>query len=504
MRNVMNFPGRSFPISWLVAIAGLFIVTRLPFINHTLSIDEAWNLVALQSLATGDTIFMERYWLHPPLYMWLGLLLSPTAPGIEQRMSLLSLALNCGALLLFIRMISSLFGRQTALYTGIAYVMLPGALFYDTWIKRDPVVTLFGVLAVSNFLCRKYWLAGISLGLGLLGKGTAVFYWNAVFLLAVVLRPVKYNWRKLIVMFGTATLISFWWYLRVSKSSVHYFDSLTGESGLGEGFYLAWWYYFIKLTDDLGFAGIVLMLVGLLSYCPKGNLRPLLTKIKRTRYLPIYLLLPSYIIMSLSAVKPPWLNTVLLLPLALLVGLGWSTVINFLIMVLAKITGEKKIQFKTFFAGFLLLIILGIPLLNFDFDNYMRRVMPDQISVMEQSLELATIVNEKVRDNERLLILPMLYRTIAAKYPDPYFYWHLETSPHILRNRNIDLSYPAFKNLIISKKVHWVLMSPSIGSSQEKLVWGLSKDIPLSQRQGGGTSFGGGLYWVEPLWKNIK
>ena len=504
MRNAMNFPGRSFPISWSLAITGLFIVTRLPFLNHTITLDEAWNLVALQSLATGDTIFMERYWLHPPLYMWLGLLLSPTAPGIEQRMSLLSLVLYSGALLLFIRMISSLFGRQTALYTGITYVLLPGALFYDTWIKRDPVVTLFCVLAVSNFLSRKYWLAGISLGLGMLGKGTAFFYWSAVLLLSIALRPLKDNWRKLTIMFGTATLISFWWYLLFSQSSVHYFDSLKGDSGLGEGFDLAWWYYFIKLGDDLGFAGIVLMLVGLLSYCTKSNLKQFVTKLKRTRYLPIYILLPGYIVMSISAVKPPWLNTVLLLPLALLVGLGWSTTINFSIKVLTKITGVEKIQFKTFIAGFLLLLTLGLPLINFYFDRYMMRVMPDQINVLEQSLEIATIVNEKVRDNERLLILPMLYRTIAAKYPDPFFYWHLETSPHILRNRNIDLSYPNFNSLIVSKKVNWVLMSPLIGSSQEKLVIGLSRDIPLSQRRGGGTSFGGGLFWVEPLWNNTK
>lgn len=494
------FPGRSFPASWLVALGILIVCCRLPHIGHVLTWDEAWNLGALRSLASGETIFVERYWFHPPLYMWLGLLLSPASPGFAERMEFLSLAISTGAILAFVRFVSAFFGRRIALFTGIAYALLPGPIFFDTWIKRDSLVTLTCLLAVWCFLRRREYRAGLLLGLGMLSKETAVFYWGAVFLLAMARRPWRKNWRQIILMFSLASLVSGWWFLLAFKWNAGHMEMLKGDSEISLAFLRPWWYYLAKLQIDLGWIGLGLMVTGLVALWPgRGRRSDILGKIKNTRYLPIYLLLPGYVVLSLSRGKPAWMNIVLLPALALLVGLGWDLATTATLAGWAKICRARPGKLKPLVAGLLLVALLVVPALDFDYNGYLERLSPKQARVIETSAEISAVVNAEVKNGERLFILPMLYRS-SSSAPDPILYAKLEVKPEILRGMNPDIDYPTFKSIIVRKRVDWVLMSPEVGSPQEMLDSGLQKDIPRSKRRGRRFSVGG-LYWVAPLWE---
>lgn len=493
------FPGRSLPLSWLLAIGFLAVCFRLPHVGHVLVWDEAWNLGALRSLAAGDALFIDRYWYHPPLYMWLGLLLSPTSPGLDQRMELLSLALNTGALLLFVRMVSAFFGRQIALFTGIAYALLPGPVFFDTWLKRDGLVTLSCLAAVWLFLRRREYWAGLFLGLGMLGKETAVFYWGAVFLLAVLRRPSRRNWRRSGLMFALAILVSGWWFVLSLGWDAGHLEMLKGGTEISLPFLQPWWYYLAKLHVDLGWVGLGLLVAGMISLWPrKLSLSDIRVNIRKTRYLPIYLLLPGYVAISLSRGKPAWVNIVLLPPLALLVGLGWSATSRFFLAALSRLFRAGSKRLPPLLSGGVLLVLLVVPMYGFDYEGYLERQDPKQAVKVKTSLEISTAINAEVKSGERLLILPMIYRT-SPSYPDPIVYFNLKVAPDIVRAIDSEIDYPTFKNMIMLKKVHWVLMSPLDGSSQAELENGLVRDIlPAVWRQ---RTFTGGRLWrVDSLW----
>ena len=110
--SVSLYPGRSLPILWLFAIACLNIIARIPQLGHMLSWDEAWNLCALKSIASGAGLLAGQFWRHPPVYMELGFLFSPLRSGFEMRMEILSLMLGTGAILIFVSMISEFLGKR--------------------------------------------------------------------------------------------------------------------------------------------------------------------------------------------------------------------------------------------------------------------------------------------------------------------------------------------------------------------------------------------------------
>jgi len=495
--NTIAFPDRSFPLSWFLGIAVLLILTRLPLFGHTLTWDEAWNLGALRSLVTGDGLFLERYNVHPPLYMWLGMLLAPDASGFEFRLTLLNLLLNTGALLVFISLISSLFDRYIALYTGLAYILLPGPLFFDTWLKRDPLVTLFCIMALWCFFRRRDLPTGFLLGLAMLAKETAVFYWGAVVLLVLVYRRGREWPLSMIKIFIPAILVAGWWFV-FSSGWLENLNFFTGTTEFTKGHEGPWWYYFAKLHADLGWGGLPLLVIGF-SLCLWRPDSSIMKQAGEYRLLPILLLLPAYLVLSLSTGKPAWANIVVLLPLALLVGIGSAGLGNLLAAAHVG-KGEGDIHSKNVFhALFLLVVLLGIPLIMFRYDDYLARVSPNQFRVIETSQEIVAAVNAEVKDGERLLILPLSYRNNPL-YPDPIFYNSLQVSVEILRSMNTQLDYPTFVNLVVEKRIHWVLMSPYVGNSQETLVQGLGRDIPFAERAGRLLSVAG-LYRVDALWK---
>ena len=368
------FPKRSFPVTWLLGVTILYVGLRIPHLGHLLVWDEAWILCALKSFTgNGSKLFESQLWRHPPVFMGLGLLLSPLEQGFDFRMQSLSLIINTISLLIFLPFTAKFMGRRIALFSGIAYSLLPGAVFYSTWIKRDSLVILFGLLAFWAFFERKHLLAGIFLGIGFLSKETALFFALGLTIFIVVSTPRNKILYTLAMVLLPSVFLSGWWYILYSTSSKNYLAFFQGSSGEASLFAYSSWYYFSQLKYDIGWAGLGLLVIGLLALLPKfiqktsnAGLRQYL---KKSRLLPFYILIPGYFILTLSHGKPPWMTIIFYPFLALLIGLGWQLVIKTLVNFLEKSIG-KTLKQMDFSAALLLIVLLGLPLKNFKYMNY--------------------------------------------------------------------------------------------------------------------------------------
>lgn len=479
----LAFPARNLPISWLAATGCLIILLRFPNLGHLLAWDEAWNLCALNSLAAGNKLFFEQFWRHPPIYMGLGFLLAPLKAGFALRMELLSLLLSTAGLLVFLAVVARLYGRRLALYTGIAYSLLPGAIFFDTWIKRDPAVTLFGSLALLAFINRKHRLSSLFLGLGLLSKETAIFYVLAIMAMASCRFFKGDSWQKVPPLVLPALLIAGGWYLFLSRGTGGFLAFFRGETVEAAGFSQSWFYYFSKLPDDLGWGGAALAVTGLLAIIPHRRCSTILGGIKaclHKRLLPLYLLLPGYLVLSLSSGKPPWMTIPFYPVLALLTALGWTYVFKRLTAILRLQRAGIPAKTLAMLSVLLLTTILGLQKGSFAYAEYFKKIAAGQYELAATSYEMVAGVNELVRDGENLLILPMLYRN-GPLLLDPIFTWNLTVSPAIHRSREPE-NYETLKQLLIDSNIQWLLMSPVKGSRQEKLYDQLVNDLaPLGR-----------------------
>lgn len=484
-QSVGRWPGRYFPVSWLVGLGLLIIALRLPYIGHVVSWDEAWNLCALKSLAGGGgEDFTLQFWRHPPTYLLLGRLLAPLRPGLDARMQLLSLALNVGAILAFVLLVSRLFGRQVALYTGLAYAVLPGALFFDTWIKHDPVATLFGILSLWAYFRRKNWLAGLLLGLAFLGKETAVYYAAAFLLLPFLLPYRQKKMAGLWLIYGLAAGVSCWWYLQMAAAGGNFLAMFLGSSFEASQFIEPWWYYLARLRMDLGPFGLILLVVGLLALCRKssGRNRPWLHHLLRPRLLPLTILVPVYLLLSLSKAKPAWMTLGLYPPLALIIGCGWLLVTKKLVGASRAfhLLSDRKRLSGPVLTGLLLLLLLGAPSLRFfgkeGYQSLYGDFSPVSLQLMQGSYHMAEALNSLAREGEKLLILPMIYRG-GPHMPDPIFFWQLKVPLGISRvSTGTRIDYQMVRALIIKGKVDWLLMSPLQGSDQSVIYKELYND----------------------------
>ncbi len=445
-------------------------------------------------------MFSNQLWRHPPLFMGFGLLLAPLKQGFELRMQLLTLGISTAALLVFLVLAARLFGKRIALLAGIAYILLPGPFLFDTWIKRDPMVTLFCLTAILAFFHKQDWLAGIFLGLGFLSKETSIFFAAGFIPLIMLHRPAGKKLRACLHIFVTATLTASWWYLIFANNSHEYVSFFKGSSLENLDFNKTWWFYFAKLRLDLGWTGLLLFTAGIFALLPKvKNLTPDSRKylFRSTRLLPLFMLLPGYAILTFSQGKPAWMTTSLYPFLCLLVAIGWSFIhkaaFNFL---------QPKINIPSRFYSrislLLFIVILALPSIPYNRAGILKSLSPGSVDVMRSSYEMVQAVNSSVHDHEKLMLMPMLYRT-GPTMPDPIFYWNLKPI-NLLLITSLDTSFTDFKNIIVENRVHWVLMSPIDGSPQEEIFRKTSDEIEMQ-----GYRFTAGvLIRVDNFWKGEK
>ncbi|MFC1843573.1 ArnT family glycosyltransferase [Thermodesulfobacteriota bacterium] len=491
------------PWFWLLALTILYIAVRLPFLDHPLAWDEAWILNALKSMAEGsNTGFSNQLRRHPPIYLGLGLALFPHKPDFAIRMQVLSLIINTGALLFFILLVAKIFHRRIAIYTGIAYSLLPGTIFFSTWIKRDSLVILFCIAALWAFFHRKYLLSGLFLAIGFLSKETAFFYAAGIFLMVPFQHSKKSNIRILVEIFLPIILVSCWWYFFFAIGTKGFFSFFQGTSEEANLFVQPWWYYWVMIKDDLGWPGLLLFGTGLLALLPAKKSFPckvdLWDFLKKKRLLPLFMILPGYLLLSLSHGKPPWMTVALYPFLALLVGLGWHLIVNNITKLITKKSG-KSFQLYTVISILPLILILGAPLSEFNYMQHLSKISPGTANVIIRSYRIAEAINTSTAENEKLLMLPMIIQPALGTQPDPIVYWNLKPSLNIYRVKTLDLDYNAVKDIIIQQQIHWLLIFPVEGSNQlaiiEKII---NESDPVGLNLPGMTL----LLKVDQYWRN--
>ena len=481
MQSQETFPGRSFPLVWLLVITALYIALRLPHIGHPLAWDEAWILCAVKSLAEGvDTGFQGQLWRHPPIYLGLGLLLAPLKQDFAQRMEMLSLIIHTGAFLIFVLFIAQIQGRRLALFTGIAYAMLPGSIFYSTWIKRDSLVIFFCVLAIWAFFKKRDLLAGIFLGLGFLSKESAVFYAIAVLIMIPFYRRRNSIARSLLFILAPVLIISGWWYLFYAtgtKGHLSFFQGVSEETSL---FAKPGWYYFSKLKHDLGIPGLTILAAGLIAFFPHNitfinNLR-IPGYLKKNRFLPLYFLFPSYLILTISRGKPPWMTIVFFPFLALVVGLGWQFLLRIAADIIKRVFG-KGVTIHPVLSGMLLIAVLSVPLIHFNYMKYLTEISPGTANVIQRSYGIAEAVNQSSDDNDKILLMPMIIQPHLKTQPDPILFWRLKPSLRLYRVNRLGLDFTGVKEIIVTEQINRLLIFGLEESNQEKIITQIIKEI---------------------------
>ncbi|MFC1818364.1 ArnT family glycosyltransferase [Thermodesulfobacteriota bacterium] len=465
----MPFPKRNIPVLWLAGIFLLNLSLRLPTVGHFLTWDEAWVLCALKDFFSANQPFSIQFGKHPPIYLSLGLLLLPTKPGFELRMQLFSLIINSGALVFFTILFAKLYGRKSALLAALIYTMLPGTMFFDSWIKRDALVTLFCALTLLSLLKKKDILAGIFCGLSFLSKETAVFFAFGYLAFILIQRPASELRRSLIRFCGAAAVIASWWYIFFYPFTDAYLAFFKGHSEEAKGLIEPWWYYFAKLKIDLGLLVLLFLIAGLIAVVPSACFKKRtanLSCFKRFRFLPLFMLLPGYVFLSFSKGKPPWMTISFPSFLALLLAFGCLFLFKLTSQAQHKITGRKILHNK-WVALILLIGLLTANTFPFSYGNHFKSMSPNLAKMTLHSYEMSDVVNKNVAENENLLILPMIFRTFPNS-ADPIFNFNLKPV-ETLYYKGSNLNFAQFHKNIIQNKINWVLIFPVTGSWQEEL-----------------------------------
>ncbi|MFC1844301.1 ArnT family glycosyltransferase [Thermodesulfobacteriota bacterium] len=476
--NKKSLPTRNIHPGWLLAVTLVFLAETLPHIGHILSFDEAWILCALRSIAVKSELFADQFYRHPPILMELGMLLAPAKQNFELRMELLCLFLNILALLVFLKFTAYFFGKRIALFTGLIYILAPGSVFFAVWVKRDCIVSLFGILAVWSSLRKKEWLAGIFLGLAFLGKEMAIFYAILITLSQLLSRQRK-PLKGLLKIYTLTAFISGWWYLLFANENIHYINFFRGVSDDYEPFAMPWWYYLDKIRFDLGWVGAGLFLLGIVGLFLRRRKsfqkETMLNSLGRVRYLPILILVPSFLILSISAGKAGWWTITLQYWLALVAGIGGAFLCKIISRSFAFLRLQIKDQRKDQFAYIFVFVLLLPQAIAFNYIATFDRLCPDMLRPTRESYIMADLIQSKVQPMDAMLFYPnsLKWNNTAL---DPITFWNINV-PLIIFNQYAPRTITDLKKIIHDFKIRWVLIYPVIGTFQDDIYGEIVKEI---------------------------
>ncbi len=458
---------------WLALAAILLVhfVARVQNVGHLLTWDEAMNIRTVVSHVEGaNDQYAVWFSRHPPMMATMLAWLAPLERGFIHRAEVLAIAISCCVLLALFAVVKKTFGPRTALFAAACYAVMPGAVFYDTWIKQDGLVALFGLIAILFWLQRRALMAGIFLGVCCLAKENAIYFAAALFLLWLFERP--WNWRNLAAIAIAPALVAGWWYALFSTAIADQFSFATGvQITKVEQWDKPLLYFFQKLPLDLGWPGLVLAIIGLVVCgADRRSARADGAVCTTAGIWPLALIVPGYAILTLMHGKAPWLNIALLPALAIAQGVACDWMLTRLVKNLsAIITG-----LITGVAPVLLAMIALDFIIKTDYEKFMQRQDYGTWRGANASRAAALELKSRLRPGQRVLVTPMWYWTDVQQGICPIFTCYLGNpfSPEILHlvYGPTTMTAEKFVKTVREKNIAWAMLAPPPGDGEKQLL----------------------------------
>jgi 4-amino-4-deoxy-L-arabinose transferase-like glycosyltransferase len=350
----------------LLLILLLGVGLRAFNVGHVLSWDEAWNVQTVLDGAkhmTGDVWFYNFY-RHPPLYTGFGIALATIfgldKTGIALSLEVISLLCALATMLLLFLCGRDWFDERVGLVAAFLYAVFPGARAFDVFIKPDSMTLLLGLLFLFFFFREKYLLAGVFLGLAFLAKETAVF----IVIPAAVYVLVQWKRRQVIwlTLDGViAVAMSAWWYLAYSVSKGDFLNFFIGRGTEAVDWKAPWHRYIGRLPADIGWVGVALLALAVVMFV----WRPGEDRRRGKALLLVLWAGITYLFLTVSFGKPPWMIYTALPALALLGAWGLVRAL--------RVLEFNKAAVAVAGAVLLLALALSVPV---GFGGFMRKADP--------------------------------------------------------------------------------------------------------------------------------
>lgn len=477
-------------------ILALFVAARWPWRRHLLAWDEAITLCSLRAFAArGTDYYSNWFWRHPPLVSLLWLLARPLQPNYDSRMAAVTVLLAAGACVALFFLQKRVFGWRVAAWSALCLALMPGAIFYDVWLKQDVGVSLLGLGALYAFLAGRVLWAGLILGLAFLSKELAAFYATAILLLALLRR----SWRSLKeagVTLMIAAITAAWWYVLFSNSLRGLWRFATDLSyPETQAWRRPWYFYLQQMSNDLEAWGLALTLAGLIALLVRarqardgsrpqgfGDVSPLW---------PLAVLWPAYVVISAVPGKPPWYVISLFPAWAALEGVGMDALWR-------AIRGDGANRCRRALATTAAAAVVAVAVhgrLGADYEDWFRSRDPGLCLGSALSREAAEELNRLVAPGQTVLLTPMHYWRGAGAHPCPVLVCYLKDFPVVVRRG--DMPADAFVEVVRRHRVSWALVSPDPDESWQLLVDPLARKYGLWPRMLGGAL----IYRTDGLWR---
>ncbi len=410
--------------------------------------DEAMNLLSTEAVLLGrEHTYSYWFWRHPPLYKGLiALGMAQPYPAWTSNLQVIHAAVSCLNLGLLLWVLIKTHDRNTALLAAFAWVLIPGARFYDPWIKADVLVNTFGLLAVGTAARFKYHRAGLFLGLALLTKETA-----AIWAIPVLwMLPVKTERKRVIQCLALAGLVCLPWYVFRIEELTHYLAFATGLPIKQTADWSApWTTYWTHLPVLLGPVGLLLTAIALWN-----------RRAEWSSNWPLAMVVPGLLLLSVIRGKPPWLLMTFQPALAALCGIGAARLLQW--------SGQKVP--KPAQAGVALICVagLGIQAGFYDSDLILKKLSPQTHWGTHSSQEAADLIETHVPEDASFAVSPMYYWERVEKQICPILLCSLTRQPSAL-------IYPPprvqedYLRLVQDQDLDWVLVSPTPDTAEREL-----------------------------------
>lgn len=449
---------------------------RIPWFGHLLSWDEALNLLTSQAdYLRVENPFSEWRLRYPPFHDGLLFLLSPDAEGFALRAEALSLGFSALALIFTWLLNRLALGREEALWSAAALALMPAAVFFDRWIKQDVPLAAIGSFALVCVAVRRYWAAGILMGLAFTVKHMAGFYVAAI---GVMLLPIirrKEFWRAVLVLALGTFLVGGWWYLGRLGDFAWFMSFAVGGMN-SEDWIKPMSYYAQQAPVDLGWVGLVLGVLGFGVLLRRArdfwhNGDPV--GLGRVVW-PLALLVPSLTAIHLSHGKTPWYTIVLYPAAATLVGLGACNV--GLLFTRRSLRGEKV---GLLVGGALLLLNYGVSLWGVSYEKFFG-AKDERLMLANRSSKLAgEMVARQLRVGEDYAATGMLYWNLQDSQWCGVFVFYAGRTPLVLLPFGI--SGADLVRTCESAGVELAFVSVARGSDRDSLLEDIFLACPAAQ-----------------------